>query len=90
MGGDDVGAMLRESMMVVLKLGGPPLLVGLAVGMVISLLQAVTQIHEQTLAFVPKVLAIGAVLMILGPYTMVTLTDFAHVLFDRLVAVGGQ
>ena len=90
MGGDDVGAMLRESMIVVLKLGGPPLLVGLAVGMVISLLQAVTQIHEQTLAFVPKALAVGAALMILGPFMMVTLTDYAHLLFDRLVAIGGQ
>ena len=90
MGGSDVGAMLHESMMVVLKLGGPPLLVALAVGMVMSLLQAITQINEQTLAFVPKVLAIGATLMILGPFMMVTLTDFTHMLFDRLIAVGSQ
>ena len=90
MGGDDVGAMLRECMMVLLKLGGPPLVVALAVGMVMSLLQAVTQINEQTLAFVPKVLAIGAALVILGPFMTLTLTDFAHMLFDRLVAVGGQ
>jgi flagellar biosynthetic protein FliQ len=90
MGGDDVGAMLRESMMVLLKLGGPPLVVALAVGMVMSLLQAVTQINEQTLAFVPKVLAIGAALVILGPFMTLTLTDFAHMLFDRLVAVGAQ
>jgi flagellar biosynthetic protein FliQ len=89
-GGDDVGAMLRESMMVLLKLGGPPLVVALAVGMVMSLLQAVTQINEQTLAFVPKVLAIGAALVILGPFMTLTLTDFAHMLFDRLVAVGAQ
>jgi len=90
MGGDDVGVMLRESMMVVLKLGGPPLLVGLAVGMVMSLLQAITQINEQTLAFVPKVLAVGCTLLILGPFMMLTLTDFAHMMFDRMVAVGGQ
>jgi flagellar biosynthetic protein FliQ len=90
MAGDDVGTILRDTMMVLLKLGGPPLVVALAVGMVMSLIQAVTQINEQTLAFVPKVLAIGATLMILGPYMTITLTDFAHVLFDRLVAVGGQ
>ena len=90
MAGDDVGAMLRATMMVLLKLGGPPLGVALAVGMVMSLLQAVTQINEQTLAFVPKVLAIGATLMILGPFMMETLTDYSHLLFDRLVVVGGQ
>ena len=90
MGGDDVGAMLHACMMVLLKLAGPPLLVALAVGMVMSLLQAITQINEQTLAFVPKVLAIGATLMILGPFMMVTLTDFTHMLFDQLVAVGAQ
>jgi flagellar biosynthetic protein FliQ len=90
MGEDDVGAMLRATMMVLLKLSGPPLGVALAVGMVMSLLQAVTQINEQTLAFVPKVLAIGITLVILGPYMTSTLTDFSHLLFDRLVAVGGQ
>jgi len=90
MAGDDVSAMLRATMMVLLKLGGPPLGVALAVGMVMSLLQAVTQINEQTLAFVPKVLAIGATLMILGPFMMETLTDYSHLLFDRLVVVGGQ
>jgi flagellar biosynthetic protein FliQ len=90
MAGGDVGAILREAMMVLLKLSAPPLLVALAVGMVMSLFQAVTQINEQTLAFVPKVLAIGATLVILGPYMTITLTDFAHMLFDHLVAVGGQ
>jgi len=90
MGGDDVGGMLRECMMVLLKMAGPPLGVALAVGMVMSLLQAITQINEQTLAFVPKVLAIGATLVILGPFMTTTLMDFTHALFDRLVAIGGQ
>jgi flagellar biosynthetic protein FliQ len=82
--------MLRATMMVLLKLGGPPLGVALAVGIVMSLLQAVTQINEQTLAFVPKVMAIGATLVILGPFMTETLIDFSHLLFDRLVAIGGQ
>jgi flagellar biosynthetic protein FliQ len=88
MGGDDIGAVLRACMMVLLKMAGPPLLVALAVGMVMSLLQAITQINEQTLAFVPKVLAIGATLVILGPFMTGTLIDFTHALLDRLVAVG--
>ncbi|MCW3475097.1 flagellar biosynthesis protein FliQ [Limobrevibacterium gyesilva] len=86
----DVGALLRESMMVVLKLGGPPLATALAVGLVMSLVQAVTQINEQTLAFVPKVLAICGALLVMGPFMLITLTDFAHVVFDRMVVVGGQ
>jgi flagellar biosynthetic protein FliQ len=90
MSGDDVGAVLRECMMVLLKMAGPPLGVALAVGMIMSLLQAITQINEQTLAFVPKVMAIGAALVILGPFMTITLIDFARAMFDRLVAVGSQ
>lgn len=86
----DVGALLREAMVVVLKLGGPPLALALVVGLVMSLVQAVTQIHEQTLAFVPKVLVIGGTLVVLGPFMLVTLTGFARLLFDRMIAVGGQ
>jgi flagellar biosynthetic protein FliQ len=83
-------ALLRETMLLVLKLAGPPLLVGLAVGLVVSLLQTVTQINEATLAFVPKVLAVGAVLMLLGPFMLATMTDHTHLLFDRLIAIGGE
>jgi len=75
---------------VVLKLGGPPLGVALAVGIVVSLVQTVTQVHEQTVSFVPKLAAIVFTLVVLGPYMGDTLTDFAHLVFDRLVAVGGS
>lgn len=85
----DVGAVLRETMLVTLKLGGPMLAVGLAVGIVMSLVQAVTQINEQTLAFVPKVAAICATLVFTGSFMMLALSDFARAMFDRLVAVGG-
>ena len=63
----DVGLVLRDLFMVVLKLGAPGLVTAMAVGLVISLIQAVTQINETTLAFVPKVLALGAALMLAGP-----------------------
>ena len=81
---------MREAMLVMLKLGGPPLLVGLAVGLVVSLLQAITQINEATLAFVPKVLALCATLLLLGPFMLSTLSDYTRRLFDALVAVGGS
>jgi flagellar biosynthetic protein FliQ len=58
-------------------LAGPPLLVGMLVGLIISMFQAVTQIHEQTLTFVPKILAIFISLLIFGPWMLKILTDFS-------------
>ncbi len=86
----DLANLLRDAMLVMLKLGGPPLLVALLVGLVISLLQAITQIHEVTLAFVPKVLAIGLALLLMGPFMLATLSGYAHLLFDRIITIGGS
>lgn len=86
----EVGALLREAITVVLKLGGPPLVVGLLVGLVMSLVQTVTQVHEQTVAFVPKLAAIVMTLLVLGPFMLGTLTDFTHRVFDQIVAIGGS
>ena len=90
MGGPDLGALLRETVTVVLKLGGPPLLAALAVGLFISLVQAVTQINEQTVSFVPKLVAVIAALVLLGPFMLTTLSDFMRLLIDRLISVGTQ
>lgn len=65
-------------------LGGPILLIALVVGLVISILQAVTSIQEQTLTFIPKILAVAAALWILGPFMMQTMSDFARELFINL------
>jgi flagellar biosynthesis protein FliQ len=81
---------LRDGMIVMLKLGGPPLMVALIVGLLIALLQAITQINEATLAFLPKILAIGVALMFLGSFMMSTLTTFSHQIFDRIVVIGGS
>jgi flagellar biosynthetic protein FliQ len=86
----DVGAALRDTMLVVLKLGAPTLLAALAVGVVMSLVQAVTQVNEATLAFVPKVLVIVAVLALTGPFMLATLTDYAQSLFSRMITVGAS
>ncbi|MBV9813666.1 MAG: flagellar biosynthetic protein FliQ [Acetobacteraceae bacterium] len=86
----DPGLLLHASMMVVLKLGGPVLVVALAVGLLVSLVQAVTQINEQTLAFLPKVVAIGLTLAVLGSYMETTMNDFAQLVFDQVVAAGGS
>ncbi len=86
----DIAFLLRDGMIVMLKLGGPPLLVALGVGLLIALLQAITQINEATLAFVPKMLALCAALVLLGPFMLATLSSYTRVLFDRLVAIGGS
>ncbi len=89
MGDAEIAAALRETLWVVLKLGGPPLVAALAVGLVVSLFQAVTQVNEATLVFLPKLLVLGGTLALLGPFMMATLTDFTHALMDRLLMVGG-
>ncbi len=85
----DVAGVLRETMTVILRVGGPVLAVALAVGVVMSIVQAVTQINEPTLAFVPKVAAICGALILAGPFMFAALNDYARAMFDRLVVVGG-
>jgi len=67
-----------------LKIGGPLLIVGLLVGLVIFLLQAVTQINEATLAFLPKVAALAVTAILLGPFIFSTLDLYTRLLFDRV------
>ena len=86
----DLGTQLREAMFLALKLGAPPLLAILAAGLLISLIQTVTQINEATLAFVPKVLALVAVLMLMGGFMTTALTDYAGHIFDQVVAAGAS
>ena len=62
----------------------------LAIGLAVSLLQAVTQIHEATLAFLPKLVLVAGVLALLGPFMAASLTDYSRSLMDQVVAVGGR
>lgn len=84
-----VAMAMREALWVSLQLAGPPLLVVLAIGLVVSLLQALTQIQEATLAFLPKLIAIGGLLLITGPYMNGLMQAWATRLFDQVIAVGG-
>ncbi len=81
---------LRDTLWVVLKLGGPILIAALLVGLIVSLLQAVTQINEATLVFVPKLLVLFASLALLGPFMVSTLDTYTHSLMSRMITVGGQ
>lgn len=88
-GDDTIGLAAREALLMTLQLGGPPLVAMLAVGLVVSLLQALTQVQEASLAFLPKLAALAVVLLVMGGGMNQALVGFAQGLFDRAVAVGG-
>ncbi len=79
----------REALLVMLQVAGPMLLFGLVVGLAIALFQAVTQIHEMTLTFVPKILAVAAALVIFLPWMINKATDFARHMFDLIPTLVG-
>ncbi|MDX2028218.1 MAG: flagellar biosynthesis protein FliQ [Alphaproteobacteria bacterium] len=78
----------REAIVVMLKVVGPILLAGLVIGVIVSLMQAVTQIQEMTLTFIPKMLVIFGLTLWLLPFMMSSLGGFAHSLMDRIVQIG--
>lgn len=73
--------LLRDGVVVVIKLAGPMLLLSMLVGVFIAIFQAVTQIHEQTLGFVIKLVVVVAVLLISGGWMMDTLLDYTRQIF---------
>jgi flagellar biosynthetic protein FliQ len=89
-GESEMAGALRETLWVVLKLGGPMLIVMLLVGLVVSLLQAVTQINEPSVVFLPKLLVVVATLTLLGPFMVSTLNEYTQSLMSRMITVGGQ
>ncbi len=78
----------RQAIFVLLKIAVPVMLIALTVGLAVSLLQALTQIQEMTLAFVPKIIVIFASVMLFLPFMMSTLTGFTRQVMDRVVALG--
>ena len=78
---EQASEIIRETLLVALMIAAPLLIVGLAVGLVISLLQAVTQIQEQTLVFVPKMVAMIAAAIFVLPWITMRMMEFAKVMF---------
>ena len=81
-----ITTMLREGIWIVLKLGGPMLLLSMVVGILIAIFQAVTQIHEQTLAFIMKLSVVIIVLLVGGGWMMDTLLDYTRRVFALMAA----
>lgn len=78
----------RDAVWVMIKLGAIPMLAGLAVGIIISLIQALTQIQEMTLSFVPKVLTLFAVVILALPFMIDVMTQFTNEVMARIASSG--
>ncbi len=77
----------REAIMTTLKLSAPLLIVSIAIGIIIAIFQAATQIHEQTITFVPKIIAIFFLLLMLGSWMITVLSDLFHYLISMMLAL---
>ncbi|MBT4769913.1 MAG: flagellar biosynthesis protein FliQ [Rhodospirillaceae bacterium] len=77
----------REAVITVLKIAAPIMLIALTVGLIVSLFQALTQIQEMTLAFVPKILVIFLSVLVFLPYMLATLTLMTEQLYSRIVTL---
>ena len=78
----------RDSMMTMLLVAAPMLLVGLVVGLLISIFQTLTHIQEMTLTFIPKILAVFAALVLFMPWMLREMTEFTQRIMDKIVALG--
>ena len=82
----DALSVARDAIIVALKLGAPAMLLALGVGLVISFIQALTQIQEMTLTFVPKMIVILLSLLLFLPFMLSTLGSFTESLMGRIIA----
>ncbi len=83
----EVLQIFRSAMYVGFKIVAPLLIVSIIIGLVIAIFQAATQIHEQTLTFVPKVLVLGVMLLVLGSWMITTFSEFFHQIFDLIAGI---
>lgn len=82
----DIG---KEALIITLVISGPLLIVGLVVGLIVGVFQAVTQIHEMTLTFIPKIVAMVGLLILLLPWIVMKFVDYTVNLFDKIPTIIG-
>ena len=80
-------SIFRNALLVTIKLAGPILVLSIVIGLVIAIFQAATQIHEQTLTFVPKLLVIAIILMVTGSWMINVLSDFMKDMFNIMAGL---
>ena len=86
---DEVMKLATDALLLAFKVGLPLLLAGLVVGLLVSVFQAVTQIQEMTLSFIPKILATGLVLVIAGPWMLNQLLGYTTELYQSIPSLVG-
>lgn len=77
----------RQALMMVLMISGPMLFAGLFIGLLVGVFQAVTQIHEMTLTFIPKILAMVLVFLALLPWMLIKLVEYSAAMFNLIEQV---
>ena len=78
---------MREALLLVLLLSAGPMLSGMIVGLIVSVLQATTQIQEQTISFVPKLVVVFTAIALLGPWMLTQIVRFTRALFDNIAMI---
>ena len=85
-----VAQSMRDALWICLQMGAPLLVALLVVGLAVSVIQALTQIQEASLAFLPKLAVAGGGMILLGPFMAEVLRAWTVTLFDRMIALGGM
>ena len=86
---DTVINLATQAMMLALKIGGPVLLLGLIVGLLVSIFQAVTSIQEQSLSFIPKIVGVAVLIVVLGPWMLGQIVSYAQNLYLSIPSLLG-
>ena len=87
MSAEQVMEIMKEAMLVAFEIAGPLLIISIAVGLLVAIFQAATQIHEHTLTFVPKLIVIALVLLALGSWMSKVMNEFVVELFAIMAAL---
>lgn len=87
---DSVVNLALDALMITLKVAGPVLIVALVIGLLVSVFQAITQIQELTLAFIPKIIAVGVVIALAGPWMLDQMLAWTHELLSGIPNVVGR
>ena len=86
---DTVINLATQAMMLALKIAGPVLLLGLIIGLLISIFQAVTSIQEQSLSFIPKIVGVAVLIVVLGPWMLDQVVGYAQNLYLSIPSLVG-
>jgi len=86
---DTVVSLASQAMTLALTVAGPMLLAGLVIGLIVSIFQAVTSIQEQSLTFIPKIVGVGALMVVLGPWMLDQLVSYAQNLYMSIPQLVG-